>query len=256
MNKRFAAIAIAVAVVGAAAGPFASPANSHPNPGSCSSGDLVEPLPFCEVDLTAAGPLPSTLTMHAGQVVDFFNQDSVTHTVVFANGLCSLSLAPGAGGGLYGGGGFCDNAFTFYAGRYPYTVDGKFPGTVVTVPVRRSVTLTARTHTIRGGTRLTLHGRVIPPGGRYHVSNPPGWRTNVSVIVLARHNSKHPYRRIATVNPGLMAKVPGDWTQNWTLTVQPGQTTTYIAKVTAQLPQGQIFWTNAKSRPFTVRIRH
>jgi hypothetical protein len=192
--------------------------------------------------------------MHAGQAVDFSNQDSVTHTVVFANGLCSVTLPPGAGGYHYrGDGGFCDNAF--YPGRYPYMVDGKFPGTVVTVPVRRSVTLTARTHTIRGGTRLTLHGQVDPPGRKYPVSNPPGWRTNVSVIVLARHNRDHPYRPIATVNPGLMAKDPGNWRQDWTLTVQPGQTTTYIGEVTAQLPQGQIFWANAKSRPFTVRIR-
>jgi plastocyanin len=255
MNKLLAAIAILVAACAAAAGLFARPANSQANPASCSSVDVLEP-PSCQVDLTAAGPVPSTLTIHAGQVVEFSNQDSVTHTVVFANGLCSLTLTPGAGGHYGGGGGFCDNRFTFYPGRYRYMVDGNFPGTVVTVPVRRSVTLTARTHTIRGGTRLTLHGRVDPPGWRYHVSNPPGWRTNVSVIVLARHNGKHPYRRIATVNPGLMAKDPGNWRQDWTLTVQPGETTTYIAKVTAQLPSGQIFWSNAKSRPFTLRIRH
>jgi len=244
MNKRLAARAILVAAVSATAGLLAGPANSHPNNGQCDAFG-------CQVALTGAGPSPSTLTMHAEQGLTFFNSDSVSHTVVFANGLCSLTFAPGQGGPH---GPFCDDNFAFYVGIYPYTVDGKFQGTVVTTALRRSVTLNARTHTIRRGTRLILRGRVNPPGWRHHVSNPPGWRTNVSVIVLARHNSKHPYRPIATVNPGLMAKVPGNWKQNWTLTVQPGQTTTYIAKVTAQVPQGQI-WTNPRSRPFTVRIR-
>jgi hypothetical protein len=54
-------------------------------------------------------------------------------------------------------------------------------------------------------------------------------------------------------------------TYGWKLKVQPRVTTTYIATVTTQRlcyypasrcahPQGQV-WSNAKSRPFTVRIR-
>jgi hypothetical protein len=194
--------------------------------------------------------------MPAASVLFFANPDSVAHTVVFANGACSLTLTPGegfsVGRDLVSPDWSCPDKPSFYAGSYAYTEDGKFPGAVTTVPVRRTVTLTARTHTIRGGTRLTLHGQVNPPGWRYHVTNPPGWRTYVSVVVLARHNRKHPFRPIATINPGLMARVPGNWRQQWLLTVQPTETTTYIAKVTSQLPQGQI-WTNAKSRPFTVR---
>jgi hypothetical protein len=200
------------------------------------------------------------MEMPAETFLWFANADSVSHTVVFADGRCSLTLTPGEGfdGSAKVG---CYHSWppphdsAFYADTYAYTMDGTFSGTVVTTPVHRTVTLTARTHTIQGGTHLTLHGLVNPPGWRYHVSNPPGWRNYVSVIVLARHNSKHPFRPIATLNQGLMKKSPGSWQHRWRLTVHPGTTTTYIAKVTSQLPQGQI-WTNPTSRPFTVRIRH
>jgi plastocyanin len=247
MTERIAALAIVVVTAAAAGGLFATPSNSAGNSPNC------DPVFGCPVYLTGTGPSPTTLTIKASEHVHFYNGDSVPHTVVFANGLCSLTVPAGATSRVQGA--VCSNRFDEYVGTYAYTVDGKFNGTVITTPLTRSVSLAARTHSIRGGTRLTLHGRVNPPGWRHHVSNPAGWRTNVSVIVLARHNSKHPYRPIATVNPGLMAKVPGNWKQHWTLTVQPGETTTYIAKVTAQAPQGQI-WTNAKSRPFTVRIQH
>jgi hypothetical protein len=246
MNKRFAAIAFLVAAVAVAAGLFASPANSHGNnPGLCFAF-------ACRVSLTAAGPSPSTLTMRAEQGVAFFNRDSVTHTVVFANGLCSLTLGPGQGG--YEGG-FCDNGFAFYAGSYPYTVDGKFQGTVVTKALRRSVTLTARTHTVRRGTPLTLRGQVIWQEGA------PGFKTPYSVTILARHGSKQNFEPIATISKRFHPHTTG-----WKLTVQPGVTTTYIVKATTQRfcsipasrcahPQGQV-WTNAESRPFTVRIRN
>jgi hypothetical protein len=196
------------------------------------------------------------MEMPAGSFLSFANEDSVSHTVVFADGRCSLTLTPGEGFDEFNkvGPDFdCHDNSSFYVGSNAYTVDGKFSGTVVTTPVHRVVTLTARTHTIRGGTRLILHGLVNPPGWTYHVSNPPGWRDYVSVVVLARHNSKHPFRPIATLNPGLMTRIP--WQQRWRLTVHPDAPTTYIAKVTSQLPQGQI-WTNATSRTFTVRIQH
>ena len=195
--------------------------------------------------------------MPAGSLLFFANPDSVSHTVVFADGRCSLTLTPGEGFdetakvGPYWA---CHDTSSFYVGSTAYTMDGKFSGTVVTTPVHRVVTLTARTHMIRGGTRLILHGLVNPPGWRYRVSDPPGWRDYVSVVVLARHNSKHPFRPIATLNPGLMTKDSGSWQQRWRLRVHPDAPTTYIAKVTSQLPQGQI-WTNATSRPFTVWSR-
>jgi plastocyanin len=249
MKKRFATMAILVTAVAAPAGLFASPANSHGNSrGSCLAGGFPD---SCRVSLTAAGPSPSTLTMHAGQAVSFFNTDSVAHTIVFANGLCSLTLTPGQGG--YGGG-FCSNDFTAQVGSYPYTEDGKFPGSVRTMPWHRSVTLTARTHTIQGGTRLTLHGLVLQ--SNTGAAPPP------PVLVLARPNSSQPFEPVTTVR----TRGAHQTSYQWKLKVKPNATTTYIAKVTAQrlcyFPasrcadiRGQ-FWTNAQSRPFTVRIRH
>jgi plastocyanin len=240
MNKRLASVAIALAAGAAAAGLFASPSNSAAN---YATGAYCK-VPLCVVRLTGTGPSPSNVKMHAGDTLIFDNRDSVTHTVVFANGRCSFTLAPG-----FESRGDCNINFSHYVGRYAYTVDGKFPGTVVTTPLRRLVTLTARTHTIRPGTRLTLHGRVSfsCPQPCYVLS---GWY-HVAVIVLARHDGKHPFRPIATVNTRFLTEVPG----RWKLKVQPAVTTTYIAKATGQLPQGQV-WTKARSRPFTVRARH
>jgi hypothetical protein len=253
MNKRHATIAIVVVVVATAAGLFASPSNS-------ASGGCYRPPSWpdgCLVQLTATGPSPNRLEMPAGSVLFFANPDSVSHTVVFANGRCSLTLTPGEGFQKYVdrvSPDFSCNNLSFYAGRYAYTEDGKSPGTVVTKPLRRSVTLTARTQTLRRGTPLTLHGQVIWTEWQ---NSPPA-----PVIVLARHNSKHPFEPIATVLPRNVGPVGA---YAWKLTVQPNVTTTYVAEVTGQRlcyfpaarcahPQGQL-WTNPKSRPFRARIR-
>jgi len=240
MNKRLATLAILVAAVAAAAGLFASASNSAPQPPNCGY------VWGCLVGLTATGPSPGTLTMYAKGNVRFTSRDSATHKVVFANGLCSFTVDPGHGS--HG----CNDLFMFYAGSYAYTVDGKFHGTVVTTPLPRSVTLTARSHTIRGGTRLTLRGQV-------HRSNPDS-APPPPVIVLARHNSSQPFEPVATVR----TRGSHQLTYVWRLDVQPEAATTYIAEVTAQRlcyvasrcaqPQGQV-WANAKSNPFTVRIR-
>jgi len=248
MNRPLATMAVALAAGAAAAGLGAGPADSRgSSSGSCLPGGFPD---SCRVFLTGSGPSPSTLTMHAGQVVTFFNGDSVTHTVVFANGLCSLTLAPDQGG--YNGG-FCDNGFTSSLGSYPYTEDGKFPGTVVTVPWRRSVTLTARTHTIPAGKRLTLHG-LVSQSNTGAAPPPP-------VLILARRNSRQPFEQVATAR----TKGSHQATYGWKLSVHPDVTTTYIAKVTAQRTcyfpvrrcarQDAQVWINAKSRPLTIRIR-
>lgn len=252
MNKRLGALLIVVAAVAAAGGMFATPSTSAGNPPSC------DPTYGCPVHLTATGPSPATLTMNAFQHVRFYNEDSGPHTVVFANGLCSLTLPPDQG--LREQGADCVNQFMSFAGSYAYTMDGKFPGTVVTRPWRRSVTLTARSHTIRGGTRLILHGRIVV--------NNPGISPPVPVVVLARHTSKRPFEAIATVRTNYYAAVTSNnhVTYGWRLNLRPGSRTTYIAEVTTQRscysptsrcghPQGQ-GWTNPKSSPFTVRIRH
>lgn len=248
MNKRLASVVIALAAGAAAAGLLANPSNS-------ASGECPKPPPGtgggCLISLTATGPSPSTVRMAALWHVGFQNVDSVTHTVVFANGHCTVTLSAGEPARWLD----CSNFnLVSYAGSHAYTVDGKFTGTVVTAPLHRSVSLTARTHVMRAGARLTLHGQV--------------WRSNTGrappppVVVLARHNSKQPFEPLATVRTrGSHQAVYG-----WKLDVQPDVTTTYIAEVTAQRicyypasgcahPQGQV-WTNASSRPFRIRIRH
>jgi hypothetical protein len=261
-RKRVVMAAIALAACVCAAGVVAAVSAGSANALQKTASSACPRPPKwqegCLVQLTATGPSPSTMVIPAATDLFFANPDSVSHTVVFANSGCSLTLAPGQGFSEFGDRASpdwsCNDRPSYYVGNSTYTMDGKFAGTVETTPLRRSVSLTARTHSVRGGTRLILHGQVNPPGWRHHVSNPSGWRTYTSVVVLARQNGKHLFRPIATINPGLMAKVPGNWRQRWSLTVQPDVTTTYIAKVTGQLPEGQI-WIDAKSRPFTVRIR-
>jgi hypothetical protein len=245
-----------VFAVAATAGLFASPSNSAENSPIAESCRIPG---GCAVALTVAGPSPGTLTTVAGGVVRFVNTDSVTDTVVFANGLCTLTLTPGgqAGPGYGSQDPDCTDNFPYYVGRYSYTVDGKFRGTIDTTPWPSSVTLTARTHTIRPGTSLTLHGQVTAP---YQIGDGPlplrkGWR--FPVIVLARHDGRQPFKPVATVPiPTWTKKVgQGKVKYAWKLTVRPAVRTSYIAKSTGQLPQGQ-FWAKAKSRPFTVRIHH
>jgi hypothetical protein len=231
MNKRLRATATLVAALAATAGLFAGPSNSSPS--AC-----FKPL-ACVVSLTATGPSPSTLTEPATSQLRFANTDSVPHTVVFADDDCSLTVNPG------GETGSCGN-FTRLVGDYAYTVDGKFAGTVVTTPLRRSVSLTARTHTIRHGTRLTLHGVVS-----WFNYNPMLPREQFRVTVLARRDGSHAFRPLTTGR--LWSSQPfqtGDSIEyGWKRKVRPGAKTTYIAEVTAQ----PWIWGLAKSRPLTVR---
>lgn len=244
MNRRFGAAAIALAAVAAAGGLFANPSKSAAKPPFCDSVG-------CPVMLTGSGPSPASLQMNVLEYVRFKNFDSVAHAVVFANGRCSLNVAP-AQGFSFGTG--CPGNFMAFPGRYAYTEDGKFAGAVVTRLLPRSVSLTARTQTIQGGTRLTLYGRVAR--GFVSAAPPP------PVVVLARHGSRQPFEPVATVR----TRGSHQSTHRWKLRVRPEAPTTYIAEVTAQrlcyfpasrcaLPHPQV-WANAKSRPFTVRIRH
>jgi hypothetical protein len=193
--------------------------------------------------------------MDAGRYLAFFNKDSVTHTVVFANGLCSLSVASGETVGPdYSVNGSqhpdCNSNFPFYVGSYAYTVDGRFPGRVDTMPAFRSVTLTARTHKVRRGERLTLHGVVLwdnTATGEVTTKAP------FPVLVLARQKGRQPFKPIATV--ALRRAAHGRvWRLHgyvWRLHVRPGVQTTYIAELKGQLPGGRI-WRHARSHLFTV----
>ena len=205
---------------------------AFPSAGSALPGMYV-------ITLTPNGPSPTvaTLTALAGSgEPSWINNDSFPHTVVFANGLCSLQLVPGQAGN-------CTSAFWEYVGTYPYTVDGTTQASVVVTPSFRTVTLTARSHTIKPGARLLLHGTL----GFYE---PSGLFFHMSVIVLARHDRHHAFQRIA------MAAEPGKRQSSgspWQLHVHPTTTTTYIAEATEQPHAGQ-FWTNATSKPFRVVV--
>jgi len=189
-------------------------------------------------------------------VLIFVNLDSVAHTVVFADGRCSITVQPNDQSTHDGE---CHDSagrgwWPVSVGRYAYTVDGKFPGTVDVVPFYRSVSLTARTHTIRLGSELTLHGRLTfkdPSGGPMLCSN--GQRHPVRV--LARHDRSQTFKRIAMIPvPGPKVNLFGHCANGyaWQLKVRPGERTTYIAHVTGDLQ----YWEQAESRPFTVLIRH
>ena len=186
--------------------------------------------------LTPTGPAPTVLTVRAGLYPAWINQDQVTHTVAFANGLCSLQIAPGDAKD-------CSNSFSEFVGRYPYTVDGTVQASIVVVPQPRAVTLTARSHRVQRGAPLTLHGEVTVP-----VLSPPTPPSPQPVTVLARVDSRHPFRRVAVV----VARRHGSQLL-WQLRVRPGATTTYIAKADSQ-PTGGQFWQQARSRPFKVLV--
>ena len=247
MNKRLGTMAMLVAATAATAGHFANTSRSAAKPPQC-----LHFTPFgCAVWLTANGPSPARVQMDVLGAVHFRSVDGLAHTVVFANGLCSLSVDPSQGPF----GPVCPGNFMAFPGKYAYTVDGKFAGVVVTKLLPRSVSLTARTHTVRGGTRLTLHGQVTR--GLVSAAPPP------PVVVLARHSGKQPFEPVA------IARTRGyqQATYGWKLAVHPDVPTTYIAEVTAQrlcyfpasrcaLPHHPQVWINPKSTPFTVRIRH
>jgi hypothetical protein len=193
------------------------------------------------VALTASGPSQTVLTLPAGLYPVWENQDTVPHTIAFANGLCSFQVAPG-------GYGLC-NGFSSYVGDYAYTIDGTVQAQVVVKALSRSVTLGAKSRTVLRHSLLRLHGRLEAP-----VSGPPNPGASGPVILLARHDRFHPFRRVATVR----ARVRGRWGPDsrvlWQLRVRPRARTIYIAEAKFQPAGGQV-WQPAWSRPFKVLVR-
>jgi hypothetical protein len=212
------------------------------------SASSAEPL-LATIELTANGPMPATLTLVDGQAEFpvWHNSDTVTHTVAFADGLCSIQVPPGATMG-------CPNAWD--VGRYAYSVDGTSQASITYTPDPRSVTLTASSRTIKRGARLHLHGLL---GYATEATNLPGvgtYFTSMPVTVLARHNRHQPFHQIANAATGSLAFRLGDRTDFWPwwLDLHPRKTTTYIAEVNYQPDSGQV-WQNATSKPFTVLVR-
>jgi hypothetical protein len=198
-------------------------------------------LPTWEISLTPSGPSPSVLNVSGSGYLFWVNQDQVTHTVTFANGLCSFQLAPGERGE-------CSSSSGFFAspGQYPYTMDGTFQGAVIVSPLppqTRTVTLTARSHTIKQGGRLLLHGILD-----YPIGSPPDFYSRVPVTLLARHDRHHPFRRVA-VTAKLKRRQSAGFP--WKLSVHPRRTTIYLAEAVSD----PTHWQPARSRPFKVVVR-
>lgn len=211
-----------------------------------SAGSALPAL--APIELTPGGPVPSTLTLVDGVTAFpvWQNSDTVAHTVTFADGLCSIRVAPGATLG-------CPIAWA--VGRYAYTVDGSIPASLTYLPDPRTVTLTASpfTHTIRRGTHLRIEGLLS-----YGIGSPPPPTdsfTDMPVTVLARHDRHHRFRQIADAATGMLSARVGDtdgWP--WWLDLHPTTTTTYIAVVNYQPEYGQV-WQDAMSKPFRVVVR-
>lgn len=204
--------------------------------------------PVFLISLTPTGPSPAVMRTPAGLgPVAFGNTDTVTHTVDFANGLCSLQIAPGDRAG-------CTNGFWGYVGDYPYTVDGTAQGELVVEAVGRSVSLAARSHSINRGSRLTLHGRLQEANANW---SPPSAGVPQPIIVLARADRYHAFHRIAVVraklHPGKRGNPFGELL--WQLRVHPRAKTIYIAEANYQ-PQGGQVWQRAWSKAFRVHVRH
>jgi hypothetical protein len=167
----------------------------------------------------------------------WINQDTVTHTVAFANGRCTIQVAPD-------GVASCPTAFSSGPGDYAYTVDGTAQASVVVQLAGRTVTLGARTHKIAGGAQLTLRGRLTS-----FVPLPsPGPASPVTV--LARPDRMHPFRRIAAVKPKIVHSKGSFGELRWHLRVRPRARTIYIAEADTD-PQT---WQRAWSKPFRVRV--
>lgn len=115
-----------------------------------SAGSALPAL--APIELTPGGPVPSTLTLVDG-VTEFpvwQNSDTVAHTVTFADGLCSIRVAPGATLG-------CPIAWA--VGRYAYTVDGSIPASLTYLAGRHEQALQGRRP------RQTLRGRASVGAG-------------------------------------------------------------------------------------------
>ena len=191
------------------------------------------------INLTATGPSPAVLTISTLTYPIWVNQDTVAHTVAFANGQCTVEVAPG-------GEVSCPRGFSGGAGpgSYPYTVDGTAQGSVVVRLSGRFVTLGARSHKIPGAAPLTLRGRL-----RSFVPLPsPGPAS--PVIMLARPDRMHPFRRIAVVRPKPSYPKNSFGVLHWHLLVRPDARTIYIAEANSS-PQ---IWQRAWSKPFRVRV--
>ena len=208
-------------------------------PGAGSA--LIQPF---VVTLSDSGPAPAVLTMPAGYPLVFSNTDAVKHSVVFADGSCSLEVAAGSQAQ-------CNGIFYPYVGKYDYTVDGTGQAQIVVAAIPRTVSLRNRPTTIHRGSHVTLHGRLQDMQFPFPcAAGPPQ-----PIIVIARPYRGHPFHRVAVVRAALH-QVKGGCNARllWHVRIRPRSSMTYVAIASYQ-PAGGKVWKRARSKLLRVNVR-
>lgn len=201
--------------------------------------------PMLTISLTSSGPSPAMFTTPVGLgTIWFHNTDTVTHAITFASGWCSGEIEPD---------GRLSCGFLPHVGDYTYTVDGTTQADVVGEAVGRSVSLKARSHSVRLGSPLTLHGKLWEANSNW---SPPGPGEPQRIIVIARPYRGHPFHRVAVVkarvSPPTNRAPFGELL--WHARLHPHGGMTYVAVASFQPPGGTV-WERALSRPFRVNVR-
>jgi hypothetical protein len=205
--------------------------------------------PIFVISLTPSGPSPAVLSVPAGLgSLLFRNTDTVTHTVVFSDGSCSIQVAPGTDKQCPG-----NLSFPSYVGDYAYTVDGTSQAQLAVEAVGRSISLEARSHAVHSGSQLRLHGRLQEENSNW---SPPSAGSPQPIIVLARPDRHHAFHRIAVVTAKwdrLKTNSAPFGRLLWQLHVRPRAMAIYIAEANYQ-PRGGQVWQRAWSKPFRVHV--
>jgi hypothetical protein len=198
------------------------------------------------VALTASHPSPSRIKKGFDETLAFVNTDSVSHTVFFVGGHCTLVVPPGSPEIV----GHYECLGQAHPGTYHYLVDDRFRGTVAVVGLFRALTLTARTHMLKLGSRLQLNGHL-----RFDNQGALFCAEHMAVRVFARVRGVREFKRIATLYTGPRGTPSRAGKRGCTyafrLAVRPGVTTSYVAKASEEA----WLWKQAASRRFTVQVR-
>ncbi len=196
-----------------------------------------------DIVLTASGPSPVDAKIQGAQLPLWENQDTVTHTIAFADG-CSFDVAPSSVVA-----GKCRHSWSGL-GTHPYTVDATVQASVTEVLSDRHVTLRSKRHGFWLGTKIRLHGSLVAS----IVGAPPDFNgLRMPVTVYARRDRFHLWHRIAVVMSQPLKK-PNIHSPHsvWKVWVRPFRSTTYVA-VADSAPKA---WRRARSGLFGVYVRH
>lgn len=204
-----------------------------------------------EIKIGPGGLSPSASEMRSPSVFGWVNEDSVAHTVTF-DARCALTLAPGERAHCRIG----DSYRVFTVGTYHYQVSGtaRPEGEIVVVPNMRRITLAASSTRVRAGRPVTLGGTVVGREMEHGLYGADGYHL---VTVLRRKAGSGRFLAIRQVRTrrhvsSCSSSLGCVHTGEWSLTVRPNTTVTYVARVW-DTPGLQI-WANVETRPVVVRV--